>query len=123
MTSQEAFTISFLNGVNPDCVVAADVVYDPSLVPHLVNALQALLVRTGRDSYPYALVSSTIRNPDTYDLFLRYLQEQGLHYSIIPPESYSGTETWGLPVFPSVHDKEMDGRVEILKIQATPFAL
>lgn len=123
VTSRDEDTISYLNEVNPDCVLAADVVYDPSLVPHLVSTLYALLTRSRNESHTYALVSSTVRNPDTYELFVRCLQEKGLYYSIVAPDSYLGSNTWGLPLFPSVHDTELEGRVEILIIQAVPFPL
>lgn len=123
VSCHDASTASFLHDVDADCVLAADVVYDPSLVPHLVNTLHAILTRAKKSSPPYALVSSTVRNPETYGLFLRTLREKGLEYSIIPPETYTGPHIWGLPLFPSTHDIQMDGRVEILRIQAVPFAL
>lgn len=126
VSSEDELALDFVRSANPDCVLAADLVYDPFLVPHLVRTLRTVLAKQdkqGTKSIPYALVSSTIRNPDTYRLFLRNLRDQGLHYSIVEPEQYSSSSAWGLPLFPSVHDKELDGRVEILTIQAVPFGL
>lgn len=46
-------------------IVAADVIYDPDIVPLLVSAIDTLL--TGETC---ALVAATIRNVDTFNLFL-----------------------------------------------------
>ena len=60
----------------------ADVVYDTSIIPSLVNVLQRLLhvqaasdeeVDTAIRSPPVAYVASTIRNEETYKSFLHAL--------------------------------------------------
>ena len=55
-------------------VFIADVVYDPSIIPALVNILHVLLIRklpNGRQ--PVAYIASTIRNSETRDLFFEAL--------------------------------------------------
>eukprot|EP00040_Diaphanoeca_grandis_P012575 m.63717 g.63717 ORF g.63717 m.63717 type:complete len:347 (-) comp23329_c0_seq1:192-1232(-) len=69
-----------------DVIVAADVVYDPSLVPPLVHVLVQLLVIpsevTGK-SKPHAIISLTRRNPETMALFFKTLDEAGLHVEFL----------------------------------------
>ncbi|KAK1924147.1 hypothetical protein DB88DRAFT_489232 [Papiliotrema laurentii] len=54
-------------------VVAADVIYDPSLVPPLVAAIDALV-----GSSSHAIISATVRNPTTLDLFVETCHKSGL---------------------------------------------
>ncbi|CAN1161363.1 Protein-lysine N-methyltransferase EEF2KMT [Linum perenne] len=54
-----------LQSFKPDIVLGADVIYDPSCIPHLVRVL-ASLVKRGAMGY----IASVIRNVDTFDCFL-----------------------------------------------------
>ena len=56
----------------------SDVVYDPSIIPSLVNILHVLLDRNvPNGNKPTAYIASTIRNCETRDLFLEGL---GVHH-------------------------------------------
>lgn len=69
-----------------DMIVASDVVYDPDLVPPLVEVLLAALQPTPRSAGrggaapepKVALLSLTRRNPETSVLFLKALADKGL---------------------------------------------
>lgn len=63
-------------------ILAADVVYDTELTPALVKALHMLLNTCGdKRGKPVAFIASTIRNPQTYELFLNCLYEHRICYS------------------------------------------
>ncbi|XP_061848591.1 protein-lysine N-methyltransferase EEF2KMT isoform X2 [Colius striatus] len=64
-----------------DVVIAADVVYDPEIISALIGMLQKL--RAGRKP-PEVFIASTIRNPDTYQLFQAQLGKAGIRWQIIP---------------------------------------
>lgn len=51
-------------------IIAADVIYDPDIVPLLVAAIRVLLTEDGGGHTPIAVVAATVRNPDTFKLFL-----------------------------------------------------
>lgn len=57
-------------------IIAADIVYDPELIEPLCKVLKLALTSTA-DEYPqpYALIASTVRNEQTYALFLRCISE------------------------------------------------
>ncbi|CAN0897104.1 Protein-lysine N-methyltransferase EEF2KMT [Linum grandiflorum] len=54
-----------LQSFTPDIVLGADVIYDPSCIPHLVRVL-ANLLKNGAVGY----IASVIRNVDTFNCFL-----------------------------------------------------
>ncbi|KAL4239695.1 Protein fam86a [Mactra antiquata] len=58
-------------------VLAADVVYDTSIIPALVSILKIILSQSSRS---VAYIASTIRNEDTRDQFLITLSSEGLKY-------------------------------------------
>ncbi|KAG5459767.1 MAG: hypothetical protein BJ554DRAFT_8277 [Olpidium bornovanus] len=63
-----------------DVVIAADVVYDPTVVGALADVL-ARTLRLGRSEQweeRRALVASTVRNRDTQEMFLRALDAKGV---------------------------------------------
>ncbi|TRY62620.1 hypothetical protein TCAL_00415 [Tigriopus californicus] len=71
------FSESDVQALKPiDVIIAADVVFDPSLVPHLARTL-GLLLRTT----PVAYVACTPRNLDTLELFLSQIASQDLIWS------------------------------------------
>ncbi|XP_060074857.1 protein-lysine N-methyltransferase EEF2KMT-like [Ylistrum balloti] len=70
--------------VAPDIILAADVVYDKSIMPALVSVLRKLLsleIENGQRAT--AFIASTIRNEDTRDHFLIVLANEGLTYEIV----------------------------------------
>ncbi|KAN0064787.1 hypothetical protein ACQY0O_001844 [Thecaphora frezii] len=114
--------LGFLKRVKPTLILAADVVYDPDLVSPLASTIRTAL-QCSDNGGATALVSSTIRNPDTYKAFRDALDSQGLHVEPIPIEQKyleAEAEAGGVepvPFFPSVHDPVCDGRVELLCIR------
>nr|XP_014346319.1 PREDICTED: protein-lysine N-methyltransferase EEF2KMT isoform X2 [Latimeria chalumnae] len=98
-----AVTEEELSELQADVVIAADVVYDPEIVPCLIDVLQRLtLLRKGAVTDIY--IASTIRNKETYQLFKAKLETAKLKQQIIP-----GPTT---RVFPYVGSSN----IEILKI-------
>ncbi|KAF5375290.1 hypothetical protein D9758_000540 [Tetrapyrgos nigripes] len=63
--------------INPSLILGADIVFDPSLVPLLVALLSLALGPTNLKRL--ALIALTVRNQETFDLFLSTAKEQGLH--------------------------------------------
>ena len=70
----DTFSENDLSSIEPECVIAADVVYDPSIVPSLVKTIATCLARGAA----FALVACTPRNPETLNRFLTSLREQNL---------------------------------------------
>jgi len=60
-----------------EVVVAADVVFDPTILPHLVKTIKNKL-SSPTDREKVAYVCSTIRNKDTYNTFIEEINDQGL---------------------------------------------
>ncbi|XP_078610983.1 protein-lysine N-methyltransferase EEF2KMT-like isoform X2 [Branchiostoma floridae x Branchiostoma japonicum] len=68
-----------LQSLAPDVIIASDVVFDNELVEYFVSLLlKALCPSPGGRSGPVAYVASTIRNQDTYDFYVRKLEEAGI---------------------------------------------
>ncbi|EDO18805.1 hypothetical protein Kpol_1028p81 [Vanderwaltozyma polyspora DSM 70294] len=65
-----------------DLIVAADVTYDSSVVPDLCETISNCFKRSSNDS-AVCLLSATVRNEDTLDLFEKKCLELGLDCSII----------------------------------------
>ncbi|GLD72419.1 protein-lysine N-methyltransferase EEF2KMT isoform X1 [Lates japonicus] len=92
LTEQETPTVSVeeldwtaateeqLRQIGADTVIAADVVYDPDVVGHLVKLLSQILKRS---SSPEVFICSTIRNPETYSGFKQQLESAGLSHHVI----------------------------------------
>ncbi|XP_012938029.1 protein-lysine N-methyltransferase EEF2KMT [Aplysia californica] len=80
----ECVKTKLLDKLKADIILAADVVYDTSIIPALVFVLKSLL-DTGPDSNrkPKAFIASTIRNEDTRDEFLVAMGSEGLKYSVV----------------------------------------
>ncbi|XP_062507802.1 protein-lysine N-methyltransferase EEF2KMT-like isoform X2 [Corticium candelabrum] len=66
-----------------DLMLAADVVYDPDIIVHLVQTLAACIRRP--DKQAVALVASTVRNSDTYTQFELCLGHYGLQSKLMMP--------------------------------------
>jgi predicted nicotinamide N-methyase len=82
---REEHLMSLCNGV--DIIIAADVVYDVTIVPVLVKFLAGLLLPPAANDHGIiALICSTIRNRATHDLFLEKCEQAGLsHYKVAGP--------------------------------------
>ncbi|KAJ2031698.1 hypothetical protein H4S03_006519 [Coemansia sp. S3946] len=52
-----------------DVVIGADITYDPTIVPVLVNALKEMVASSQQVAY----ITATIRNQETFDLFLQLI--------------------------------------------------
>ncbi|KAI8323071.1 hypothetical protein GQ54DRAFT_124396 [Martensiomyces pterosporus] len=57
-----------------DVIIGADITYDPTIVPLLVGALEAVVVSSQQVAY----ITATIRNQDTFDLFLKLIDDTGV---------------------------------------------
>ncbi|KNC77566.1 hypothetical protein SARC_09969 [Sphaeroforma arctica JP610] len=58
-----------------DLFLAADVVFDPVIIEPLVRVISVLL----RKSSCYGIISCTIRNPETFELFIKSLDSADVH--------------------------------------------
>ncbi|CAI9718797.1 Hypothetical predicted protein [Octopus vulgaris] len=83
----ECFDDSFLKWFCPEVIIAADVVYDTTVIPSLVLVLKKLLsITLENGEKPVAYVASTVRLEDTRDQFLFTLGVQDLHFeSLMAP--------------------------------------
>ncbi|XP_074962021.1 protein-lysine N-methyltransferase EEF2KMT isoform X2 [Phalacrocorax aristotelis] len=75
--------------LQPDVIVAADVVYDPEIILTLIGMLQKLSASRADRKPPEVYIAFTIRNPDTYHLFQTELDKVGIGWQIIPAHSNS----------------------------------
>lgn len=109
-----------LQSMRPTCVLAADVVYDPALISPFVDTLSVALQKnkTYSGPQPFALVASTIRNPDTYGQFLQALERRQLQWKMVDLKQ-TRWPNLDLILFPSVHNQNMEGTVSILHIQVS----
>ncbi|PIA16238.1 S-adenosyl-L-methionine-dependent methyltransferase [Coemansia reversa NRRL 1564] len=57
-----------------DVIIGGDIAYDPSIVPTLVGALKAMVLSSQQVVY----VTTTIRNPETFELFLELIDDTGV---------------------------------------------
>ncbi|XP_054499773.2 protein-lysine N-methyltransferase EEF2KMT isoform X1 [Agelaius phoeniceus] len=76
-----------LLALRADVVIAADVVYDPEIILALIGMLQKLSTSRGDRKAPEVFIASTIRNPDTYQLFQAELDKAGIRWQVIPAHS------------------------------------
>ncbi|KAM6250260.1 protein-lysine N-methyltransferase EEF2KMT [Porphyrio hochstetteri] len=75
--------------LQPDVIIAADVIYDPEVTSALTGLLQKLSAFRATRTPPEVYIASTIRNPDTYCLFQAGLDEVGIGWQVIPALSKS----------------------------------
>jgi hypothetical protein len=67
-------------------LVAADVIYDPDIVPLLVNAIRVLLTENVQEDQerPVAVLAATVRNEQTFKLFLDTCGKLHLNLVCVP---------------------------------------
>ena len=70
----------------PDVILAADCVYDTSLVQNLCKVLKYFLSRHN-DTPPVAIIATTLRNPKTFQYFMEQLTENSLNHEDITASS------------------------------------
>ncbi|KFQ58967.1 Protein FAM86A, partial [Pelecanus crispus] len=75
--------------LQPDVIIAADVVYDPEIILDLIGMLQTLSTSRADRKPPRVYIAFTIRNPDTYHLFQAELDKVGIRWQIVPAHSTS----------------------------------
>jgi len=68
--------------VQCDIIVAADVVFDPEIIPPLVRTIKRILSLSSYHS-PVCYLSSTIRNKVTYQKFIDCLGEEKLVHTVL----------------------------------------
>lgn len=121
-----------LSEFGPTLILAADVVFDPSIIPALVKSLQAALHAAPQGFTPKALVGSTQRNEATYRQFIAQLQDNKLDFRSVELDSYPaltiparwveghGDGMLDYHCFPTAHNPERDGVVELLEVTLGP---
>ncbi|XP_033630615.1 protein-lysine N-methyltransferase EEF2KMT-like isoform X2 [Asterias rubens] len=101
----KAFEKNDLQRLNAGVILAADVVFDPRIIEHLVRLLRLLLRCQGDgQGRPTAFIASTIRNEDTYWAFLQALDKY--HVS---------TEKMEIPAHKTLHF-DRSCRIHILRL-------
>ncbi|XP_072415499.1 protein-lysine N-methyltransferase EEF2KMT isoform X3 [Chiloscyllium punctatum] len=91
--------------LQPDVIIATDVVYDPAVFLCLVSILEKFRISAeNQGSSTVVYVASTIRNPETYYQFKMELDKVGIGHQVIPGPTRA--------VFP--YDKCT--KIELLKI-------
>ncbi|NWX95487.1 EF2KT methyltransferase, partial [Nothoprocta ornata] len=70
--------------LQPDVVIAADVVYDPEITLALTGLLQKLSTLGADGKPPEVYIAFTVRNPNTYHHFKAELDKIGIGWQIIP---------------------------------------
>ncbi|EAL23561.1 hypothetical protein CNBA2080 [Cryptococcus deneoformans B-3501A] len=97
-------------------IVAADVIYDPDLVRPLVDTIDVLLGNHDGPEKLRAVISVTIRNQETFDLFLETCDKHNLRVDILslPTMSAQASTFW---------DSALDAgtRVLIMRITKHPI--
>ncbi|XP_062309793.1 protein-lysine N-methyltransferase EEF2KMT isoform X1 [Osmerus eperlanus] len=78
-----AVTMEQLREIGANTVIATDVVYDPDIISCLVKLLTQVLRCMSPVSPPEVIISSTIRNPDTYKCFKHKLESAGIQHEVI----------------------------------------
>ncbi|XP_010563526.1 PREDICTED: putative protein N-methyltransferase FAM86A [Haliaeetus leucocephalus] len=76
--------------LQPDVIIAADVVYDPEIISVLIGMLQKLSTSRADRKPPEVYIAFTIRNPDTYRLFQAELEKAGIRWQITPAHRNTG---------------------------------
>ncbi|XP_056870422.1 protein-lysine N-methyltransferase EEF2KMT [Takifugu flavidus] len=74
-----AVTEEQIKQIEADVIIAADVVYDPDVVPSLMKLLSNLL----RCSAPQVIICSAVRKQETYGGFKQQLEKAGIQHHVI----------------------------------------
>ncbi|XP_069841497.1 protein-lysine N-methyltransferase EEF2KMT [Dendropsophus ebraccatus] len=82
----ESVTEHKLLKLDADLVIASDVVYDPDIVTSFTKILRKLFHYTKPGNGLEVLVASTIRNPETYRLFQKTLDDTGIRWQVLPDQ-------------------------------------
>ena len=61
-----------------DMIIGADIVYDTSVIPHLVNVLVKFLKHLGTEK---VILANCVRNEDTDDLFMKTLEQSNISFT------------------------------------------
>nr|XP_006813442.1 PREDICTED: protein FAM86A-like [Saccoglossus kowalevskii] len=85
---EDVDSANHLQNIDVDIIIAADVVFDPCIVTHLVSVLSKLLTPPRHDCMAgtVAYVASTIRNEQTFQFFLSSLEAQLITVTVIEAE-------------------------------------
>ncbi|KAG8430953.1 hypothetical protein GDO86_019655 [Hymenochirus boettgeri] len=80
----ELVTEQQLQNLQADVIIASDVAYDPEIIVSFSKVLRKLFncFKDGRNLEVF--VSSTIRNSETYNLFKKTLDIEGLMWQVVP---------------------------------------
>jgi len=76
------FSAQDVQDLKADIILAADLVYDPTILAPLVNVLHCLLTSPRA---PYAIVACTLRTESTHNKFLRLLEDKKIDYHRMAP--------------------------------------
>ena len=104
---------------SPDVIIGCDIVFDKDVVPCLTDLLRHFLVLSKKTSpvegpSPVAYIASTIRNPETYQLFLDCLVQRGLSFNVVSTFDATSSTT-PLRYLEACNDE--NPRVEIISIR------
>jgi predicted nicotinamide N-methyase len=77
----------------PDIIIAADVLYDPDLIPPFVETLLLLLRCNAERTNPYALIAHTPRNETTFEVFTSTIAQ-------MTEVAYEDVTHWATTVLP-----------------------
>ncbi|KAJ7992020.1 hypothetical protein DPEC_G00274250 [Dallia pectoralis] len=102
----ESVTEEQLRVMGANMVIAADVVYDPEVIGCLVKLLSKILrCSANSSSTSDVYISSTIRNPDTYNSFKQHLANAGIQHEIIDE-----------PVTQVFHYNRLSANIELIQL-------
>lgn len=109
-------TLATLDQISPTTILGADIIFDPTIIPSLVSTISYLLKQGSQGSE--AIISSTIRNEETYDLFLQELKGKELQFEHFELKRFAIEMSDEPPIVPfaSDHDTTRGGVVKGLRI-------
>jgi predicted nicotinamide N-methyase len=72
--------------LNADVLIAADVIYDRSVIPQLLSVVKTLLTYSNEDRSKVAIFATTYRNADTFALFEQEIKKCEVKCDVIEPD-------------------------------------
>ncbi|CAO1629992.1 unnamed protein product [Sympodiomycopsis kandeliae] len=113
---QDPATLEVLHSITPTTILGADIIFDPTIIPSLVCTISYLL-KIGKQA-SQAIISSTIRNVETYDVFLREMNKNQLHFQEFELKRFAIEirDEPSIVPFASDHDITRGGIVKGLRI-------